>query len=162
LNTNINQFPRRITLPDPPGNPRASWNATEPAVLVVNGEVFDVQMRYHGSRYRRDASRQDYKIDFPRYHRLADGRGSLYLTDKGTATYLGSGEGPYYIGNAALPPAKPGWTVRQRCEWTYTPQINDWKGGADVEQLLTGLWAARGDSPTAPHPNVAALRPFLE
>jgi len=27
-------------------------------------------------------------------------------TGQGTATYLESGEGPYYIGNCALPPAK--------------------------------------------------------
>src|SRR6185503_13016819 len=82
-------------------------------------------------------------------------------TGQGTTTYLNSGEGPYFIGNSALPPAKLGWTVRQRCEWTYGPQINQWKGGADVEQLLTGLWAARGDSPLAPNPNLAALRPWL-
>lgn len=245
LSTNIGQSPRRIALPDPPGTPRASWNDTEPAVFIYNGEVFDIQMRHHGSRYNRGAGRNSFKWQFPRYHPF-EGRESVFITDKGeehrigsrlydtvdlpawrcryidlflnngsqlqrlqqeemddityrrwdreqaakhpdrgtegiggifkatgvipfesgtgqgTTTYFNSGEGPYFIGNCALPPAKPGWSVRQRCEWTFTPQINGWKGGADVEELLTGLWAARGDSPIAPGPNLAATRTFLE
>jgi len=246
LSTNISQSPRRITLPDPPGTPRESWQDTEPAILIYNGEVFDIQMRHHGSRYNRGAGRNSFKWQFPRYHRFEAGRESVFITDKneehrvgaqlyeavdfpawrcryvelylnanpvlvrlqqeevdevlyerwaqeqaakypgtpvpdrggifkatgvipfetgtgqGTATYLESGEGPYYIGNCALPPAKAGWTIRQRCEWTYGPQIDGWKGGGDVEQLLTGLWAARGDSPLAPNPDLATLRIFLE
>src|SRR5262249_42270679 len=43
---------------------------------------------------------------------------------QGMASYEGSGEGPYYIGNASVPPPKPGWTTRQRCQWTYAPQID--------------------------------------
>jgi Lamin Tail Domain/CotH kinase protein len=245
LATNISQSPRRITLSDPPGNPRASWEDTEPAVFVFNGEVFDIQMRHHGSRYNRGAGRNSFKWQFPSNHRF-EGRESVFITDKGeehrigaqlydtldfpawrcryvdlylnngsvlqrlqqeemdaityqrwdreqaakypgrgtegmggifkatgvipfesgtgqgTATYFNSGEGPYFIGNCSIPPAKPGWSVRQRCEWTYTPQINGWKGGADVEELLTGLWAARGDSPVAPSPDLASTRAFLE
>jgi hypothetical protein len=245
LTTNISQSPRRIVLPDPPGSPRASWNDTEPAVLVFNGEVFDIRMRHHGSRYNRGAGRNSFKWQFPRYHRFGE-RESVFITDKGeehrvgsqlydavdfpawrcryidlflnsggplqrlqqeeldevayrrwdreqaakypdrgtegmggifkatgvipfesgtgqgSTTYFNSGEGPYFIGNCALPPAKPGWTVRQRCEWTFGPQINGWKGGADVEELLTGLWAARGDSPVTPRPDLAATRAFLE
>src|SRR6266508_4374105 len=34
LNSNISQSPRRVLSPDPPGTPRNSWNATQPAVLV--------------------------------------------------------------------------------------------------------------------------------
>jgi hypothetical protein len=245
LTTNISQSPRRIVLPDPPGTPRDSWDATEPAIMIYNGAVFDIRMRHHGSRYRRDAARNSFKWQFPRYHQFEGGRESIFITDKGeehrvgtelyqaadlpswhsryvdlfmnsngrlqrlqieeldetayrrwdqeqaakypgrgtdgvggtfkstgvipfesgtgqgTTTYLNSGEGPYYIGNCALPPAKPGWKVRQRCEWTYSPQIKQWKGGADVEQLLTGLWAARGDSPLAPNPILTTLRPWL-
>jgi hypothetical protein len=245
LSANIGQVPRRIVNPDPPGTPRATWNATQPAVFVFNGEVIDIQMRHHGSRYNRGPGRNSFKWQFPRYHRF-EGRESVFITDKGEehrvgsqlydaldfpawrcryidlflnssgpqqrlqqeemdefpyrrwdreqaarypdrgtegiggifkstgvipfesgsgqgmTTYFNSGEGPYFIGNCALPPAKSGWSVRQRCEWTYTPQINGWKGGADVEELLTGLWAARGDSPVAPGPNLADTRAFLE
>lgn len=245
LNTNITQSPRRITLPDPPGNIRASWNANQPAILVVNGRVYDMLMRHHGSRYNRNAGRNSFKWQFPRYLRFDEGRESVFITDKneehrvgaqlheaadlpnwrcryidlylnnnsvlrrlqqdevdetlyqrwiqsqaakypdrpvetlggifkatgvipfetgtgqGTAAYFGSGEGPYYIGNCALPPAKSGSTVRQRCEWTYGSQVHGWKGGDEVEQLLAGLWAARGDSPIAPNPNLAAVRAFL-
>ncbi len=245
LNTNISQSPRRISLPDPPGTPRASWNATQPAILAYNGQVYDIQMRYHGSRYNRNPAETSLKWQFPRYLRFEEGRESVFITEKteehrvgaqlyeaadfpawrcryvdlylnnnallrrlqqdevdetlyerwiqdqaarypgrpletiggifkatgvipfetgtgqGTAAYFGSGEGPYFIGNCALPPAKPGWTVRQRCEWTYTSQVHGWKGGDEVEQLLAGLWQARGDLPIAPNPNVPALRAFL-
>jgi hypothetical protein len=245
LSTNISQGPRRVVLPDPPGTPRESWNATEPAVMVYAGQVFDIRMRHHGSRYNRNAGRNSLKWQFPRYQRFEGGRESIFVTDKGEehrvgsqlyeaadlpsfrcryvdlymngngrlqrlqqeemdetcyrrwdqdqaakypgrgveglggifkstgvipyetgagqglATYLESGEGPYYIGNCALPPEKPGWNVRQRCEWTYGPQIDQWKGGAEVEQLLTGLWAARGDSPLAPNPDLTTLRAWL-
>ena len=89
LNTNISQSPRRITLPDPPGTPRASWNATEPAVVVVDGVVYDARMRYHGSRYRRSASRQSYKWQFPRYATY-NGRTGIFETDKGEEHRLGS------------------------------------------------------------------------
>ncbi len=245
LATNISQAPRRVTLPDPPGLPRASWNDSEPAIFIHNGEVIDIQMRHHGSRYNRGAGRNSWKWQFPRYHRF-NRRESYFITDKGEehrvgsqlydaadfpawrcryvdvflnaggqlqrlqqeeldkdaygrwdeeqadkypgrgregiggifkatgvipfetgsgqgqATYFNSGEGPYFIGNAALPPTKAGWTLRQRCEWTYGPQIDGWKGGAEVESLLVGLWAARGDSPVAPNLNAAATRAFLE
>ncbi|HXJ74849.1 MAG TPA: CotH kinase family protein, partial [Candidatus Dormibacteraeota bacterium] len=247
LQTNISQSPRRIVLPDPPGQPRASWDATQPAVLVYNGEVFDIQMRHHGSRYNRSPGRNSWKWQFPRYHPFTDGRESVFITDKGeehrvgsqfydamdfpswrcryvdvylnnggrlqrlqqeemddftygrwakeqaqrypgtavealggfykatgvipfetgvgqgvTSIYTNSGEGPYYIGNCSLPPAKPGWSARQRCEWTYAVQIDGWKGGGEVEELLRGLWAARGDSPTSPGANLPVLRAFLE
>jgi hypothetical protein len=79
-----------------------------------------------------------------------------------TTVYTSSGEGPYYIGNAAPIPAKAGWTQRQRYEYTYGLQMHQWIGGRDVEDLITGLWAARGDSPTAPNPNLPALRDWLE
>ena len=82
LTTNISQSPRRIVYPDPPGLPRASWTATEPAVLIRDGLVIDVRMRHHGSRYRRDPSRASYKIQFPRYSRL-DSREAIFLKDKG-------------------------------------------------------------------------------
>jgi hypothetical protein len=245
LNTNITQFPRRVSLPDPPGVPRASWNANQLAILAYNGQVYDILMRHHGSRYNRGAGRNSFKWQFPRYQRFEEGRESVFITDKneehrvgaqlyeaadspawrcryidlylnnnallrrlqqdevdetlyerwiqdqaarypnrpretiggifkatgvipfetgtgqGTAAYFGSGEGPYFIGNCVLPPLKSGWTVRQRCEWTYTSQVHGWKGGDEVEQMLAGLWQARGDLPIAPNPNIPAVRAFL-
>ena len=245
LSSNISQSPRRIVNPDPPGLVRASWSATQPAVVVRDGVVFDVRMRYHGSRYRRDASRNSFKLQFPRYARLDDLEG-LYLKDKGeehrvagqiyraaglpaftaryadvylnssvafqrlevpemddrsfgkfadftakkypgtakektgefykstgvvpfetaagigaTTVYTSSGEGPYYIGNGAPIPVKTGWTTRRRYEYTYGPQMHQWIGGRDTEAMITGLWAARGDLPTAPNPDLPALRAWL-
>ncbi len=246
LVANINQSPRRVSLPDPPGAPRASWNATEPAIFVADGRVYDIRMRYHGSRYRRDATRRSYKYQFPNYapfngrtsyfetdkgeeHRLGsklydvvelpiwrcryvdiyqntdslltrleqdemdadlygrwateqaakfpgapmEGMGAFYKSEgvvpyetgvgQGAApTYEASGEGPYYIGNCAPIPSKPGWTLPARYDWTYASQMDKWRGGQDVQQIVAALWAARGDSPTAPNLNGAAVRAFLQ
>jgi hypothetical protein len=246
LSSNISGSPRRIVNPDPPGRLRASWNATQPATLVRDGRVFDVRARYHGSRYSRNAGRNSFKIQFPRYARL-DGLEGLFFKDKGddhrvgsqlhraaglpalsaryvdfylnagsvlqrlevpemdenhfekfavaqaarfpgseveatgefykstgvvpfetaagigtTSVYTLSGEGPYYIGNCAPIPVKTGWTQRQRYEHTYGGQMHQWIGGRDTQAMITGLWAARGDSPTAPNPNLPALRAWLE
>ena len=245
LNGNISQSPRRIELPDPVGKPRASWNATEPAILVVDGKVYDIQIRYHGSRYRRSADRQDYKLQLPRYAQL-NGRSSYFETDKteehlfgwmlyafadlpiwkcrtidfylnanpllsrveqeelngdvydrwiqeqsakypdrakpsagwfyksegvvpfenssgiGAAnSYTESGEGPYYIGNAAPIPPKSGWTLPARYDWTYPIQMDSWRGGNDMFQMVTELWKVRGDTPTAPTPRLPELRDYL-
>jgi Lamin Tail Domain/Bacterial Ig domain/CotH kinase protein len=245
LNSNISQSPRRIVNPDPVGMPRASWNATEPAVFVVEGVVYDIRMRHHGSRYNRNAGRQSYKWQFPRYQ-LFGGREGIFVTDKNdlhrhgtiiydaadlppwrcryvdlylntsgvlqrleqeeyseelyerwrdeqaakypnlpkpgrgqiykstgvvpfetgggiatSPTYEGSGEGPYYIGNAAPIPAKAGWTQRQRYEWTWGAQMDSWIGGRDTQAMITGMWAARGDTPTVPNPNLVTLRAWL-
>lgn len=246
LSANISQSPRRITLPDPPGLPRDSWNATEPAVFVHNSVVYDIRMRHHGSRYNRNASRRSYKFQWPEYARF-NGRTSYFETDKGdehrlgskpydavdlpmwraryvdiylnndamdpaleqeevdkdayrrwideqaakhpddprqslgetykatgvvpyetgvgqgtAPSYEGSGEGPYYIGNAAPIPPKAGWSLNERYAWTYGLQVDQWRGGDALRDLITALWAARGDSPTAPNPNLPALRAFLE
>lgn len=246
LSANISGSPRRIVNPDPPGVLRPSWNATRPAVLVREGRVFDVQARYHGSRYSRNAGRNSFKIQFPRYARL-DGMEGMFFKDKGddhrvgaqlyraaglpafsgrytdfylnngavlqrlevpemdenhfvkfaagqaalfpgteveatgefykstgvvpfeTAAGMGgsgvytlSGEGPYYIGNGAPIPPKAGWTPRQRYAHTYGGQMHQWLGGRDTEAMIAGLWAARGDRPTAPKPNLPALRAWLE
>ena len=245
LTANITQSPRRITLPDPPGLPRASWNATEPAIFVHDGVVYDIRMRHHGSRYNRNASRKSYKFQFPNYAPF-NGRTAYFETDKGdehrlgarlyeavdlpnwrcryvdiylnsdsvdgsleqeeidkdlyrrwideqaekypdaprqeigetfkatgvvpfetgtgqgtAGSYENSGEGPYYIGNCAPIPPKAGWSLNERYDWTFGLQVDQWRGGAALRELVTGLWAARGDAPTAPNPNLPALREFL-
>ena len=246
LSSNISRSPRRIVNPDPPGNLRESWNATQPATLVRDGRVYDVRIRYHGSRYSRNPGRNSFKIQFPRYARL-DGLEGMFFKDKGddhrigsqlhraaglpalssryvdlflntgsvlqrlevpemdenhfekfaaaqaarfpgsaveptgefykstgvvpfetaagigaTSVYVRSGEGPYYIGNCAPIPEKSGWSQRQRYEHTYGGQMHQWIGGRDTQAMITGLWAARGDSPTSPNPNLPALRAWLE
>jgi len=88
LQTNITQNPRRYTLPDPPGLPRASWNAAEPAVFAHDGVVYDVRMRHHGSQFRRDVNRRSYKLQFPRY-RLFNNRPGIFVTDKDYQTQGG-------------------------------------------------------------------------
>ncbi len=40
--------------------------------------------------------------------------------------------------------------------------MDRWRGGLDVQQIVTDLWAARGDTPTAPNLVGAAVRTFLQ
>ena len=79
-----------------------------------------------------------------------------------TTVYTESGEGPYYIGNGAPIPPRSGWTVPARYDWTWPIQLNVWRGGMDTYHMISDLWAARGDAPTLPNPNLATLREFLE
>ena len=90
LNANISQSPRRVTSPDPPGYPRESWNATEPAIFVHEGIVYDMRVRHHGSRYNRSAGRYSLKLQFPR-HRLFNGYQGIFETDKGNDFVVGHG-----------------------------------------------------------------------
>ncbi len=90
LASNISQNPRRVTSPDPPGNPRASWNATEPAVMVHEGVVYDIRMRHHGSRYNRNVDRWSLKWQFPRYRKF-NGVTGIFETDKGNDFIVGHG-----------------------------------------------------------------------
>ncbi len=88
LRTNITSDPRRYTRPDPPGRPRKSWNATQPAIFIHDGVVYDIQMRYHGSQFRREVGRKSYKVFFPDYRRF-NGRDSFFITDKDYQTEAG-------------------------------------------------------------------------
>jgi len=90
LQANISQNPRRITSPDPPGQPRLAWNATEPAVMVHDGVVYDIRMRHHGSRYNRNAGRYSLKWQFPRYRKF-NGVTGIFETDKGDDFMVGHG-----------------------------------------------------------------------
>lgn len=90
LASNISQSPRRVTSPDPPGTPRASWNASEPAIMVHEGIVYDIFMRHHGSRYNRSAGRNSFKWYFPRYRKF-NGVSAIFETDKGNDFIVGHG-----------------------------------------------------------------------
>jgi hypothetical protein len=89
LSNNISQTPERVTLPDPPGLPRAAWNATEPAVFVYNSEVFDIRMRHHASQYHRDPTLNSFKWQFPQYHVFEDRQG-MFVTGKTEEWWFGA------------------------------------------------------------------------
>jgi hypothetical protein len=231
LGSNIAQSPRRITTPDPPGKPRLSWNATEPAVMVHNGVVYDIQMRHHGSRYNRRVERYSLKWKFPRYNKF-NGVSGIFQTDKGddfvvghglfqaiglpvsdvryTSLYLNDrpmmqrleqgefnramleeyhrrqqalnpgseleptgeiyknvgtidmgGEGPYGRGDGRKLSKAPHWTDLQMYEWTFSLQNHGWRGSYYWKQMIDAFWAARGDTPARPDPNIPALRAFF-
>jgi hypothetical protein len=90
LASNISQSPRRVTTPDPPGHPRESWNATEPAIFVHDNVVYDIHMRHRGSRWNRQVGRNSFKFHFPRYAQFQD-HSSWLVADKGNDTVAGHG-----------------------------------------------------------------------
>jgi hypothetical protein len=104
LASNINQSPRRVTNPDPPGYPRASWDATEPAIFVHDNAVYDIHMRHRGSRWNRQASRNSLKFYFPRYARFQN-HSSWLVADKGNDTVAGHG----LFREAGLPTSVARW-----------------------------------------------------
>ena len=269
LNFNIIQNPRRVTIDhlnalprDKPYVPNTApqWNGTVPGIFISNGQVRDVQIRYHGSRYNRSAGRNDFKVQFLDYQAL-NGSTSTFITDKGDSFVVGqglfvanglplsatryvdwyfngagvlqrleqgeydgdlldayhtkiqrqnpgsvkepsgeyyksvgvidgqmtNGESPYGNGNErplpavapnpALvnppPPAAPlyrleGWTSLQRYEWTYSLQDHGWKGAKPFKDFIDGMWAARGDTYTAPnyngptHARYADVKAFMD
>jgi hypothetical protein len=71
-----------------------NWDARQPAVVVYEGRVYDVQVRYQGSRYQRrngyrlpsypagtgpsqpsDLRAQSWRLSFPKYNRWQGGKG---------------------------------------------------------------------------------------
>ncbi len=85
--------------------------------------------------------------------------GELY---KSTGTIEDNGEGPYGHGSERVLTAAGPWTAVQRYEWTYALQNNGWKGAKPIKDFIEGMWAARGDTHTAPNPNIPALRAYLD
>jgi spore coat protein CotH len=73
------------------------WQSTVPATFVLDGKVWDVRVRYQGSRFQRTNGlvlptwpavgptrpaplrALSFKIEFPRYDRFAGGAGAIYL-----------------------------------------------------------------------------------
>jgi hypothetical protein len=50
----------------------------------------------------------------------------------------------------------------QRYDWTFTLQNHGWKGAKPIKDFFDGLWNARGDTYTAPNPNIANTRTYLD
>ncbi len=87
--------PKRVTAENTNGRPREIpyvsptdrlWNDTVPGVLVTDGVVRDIRIRYHGSRYNRSAARKSYKVFFPEFAPYRDVDGvdvtAIFETDK--------------------------------------------------------------------------------
>ena len=241
LNYNITGNPKRVTNSANTGLPRdiphvpataQLWNGSVPCIFVVNGTVRDAHVRYHGSRYNRQAGRNSFKLRFADTQLIA-GSDSFFVTDKsdyfsvGQGLYINAnlpmseinwvdwylngnavmtrlqqgeyngdlldkyhariaslnpgvpkedagefyksagtiedaGEGPYGQGNERKLLAAAQWTALQRYEWTYGLQSHAWKGAKPVQDFIDGMWTARGDTHTAPAPNIANLRAYLD
>ncbi|MDB6173848.1 MAG: Spore coat protein CotH [Chthoniobacteraceae bacterium] len=62
------------------------WNDVVPAIFASNGVIYDIQVRFHGSRWNRRPSRKSFKVFFPEYQPYKDGAGnlvsSIFETDK--------------------------------------------------------------------------------
>jgi hypothetical protein len=74
MTNNIVQSPLRVTAASALGLPRdvpyvaataPQWTGTVPGVFACAGQVYDIQIRYHGSRYHRAPSNHSYKLHFP-------------------------------------------------------------------------------------------------
>ena len=99
--------------------------------------------------------------------------GELY---KSVGVILGSGtaslqagspsgwEGTYGCGNGwplTATGGSPAWTELQRFDYTYTLQNHAWKGPKPFRDLTNGMWTARGDTYSAPNPNLTNLRAWM-
>ncbi len=92
MSTNISQNPNRVTAASATGLPRdvpcvaanaPLWDGTVPAVFATNGQLFDVQMRYHGSRYHRSSGNLSFKLHFPEFQPY-NNQSSWFVTGHGT------------------------------------------------------------------------------
>ena len=227
---NISQSPNRVTAASATGVPRderyvaataPQWNGTVPGIFACNGELWDIHIRYHGSKYHRAASNFSYKLHFPGSHPLngqaswfetlhgaefveaqklnrlvglpasrmrfvdwylnanannvhteqgeyaddmldeyhaiqqtlngstvKESNGELYKDVGNRDASQNSVEGPYTRGDSAPLAANAGWTQLQRYEWTFAIQNHTWKGSRPIRDLIEGMWAARGDTPS--------------
>ena len=241
MNYNITGNPKRVTNAAVTGLPRDTpyvpataqiWNGSVPCIFVVNGVVRDAHMRYHGSRYNRQAARNSFKMRFADTQ-FINGADSFFVTDKSdyfsvaqglyinanlpmseinwvdwylngnpvltrlqqgeyngdlldkyhkriadlnpavpkettgeffkdVGTIDETGEGPYEHGSGRRLLAGGPWSSLQRYEWTFTLQNHAWKGSKPIKDFFDGMWTARGDTHTAPNPNIANLRAYLD
>ena len=97
LSTNITQSPKRVTSSAATGLPRKTpyvaasapqWNGEQPGIFATNGEVRDILVRYHGSRYNRTVARQSYKWKFAGTQPFM-GRSEIFETDKSALVKAG-------------------------------------------------------------------------
>lgn len=92
MGNNISQNPNRVTAASATGLPRdipyvaasaPQWNSTVAGVFATDGQLWDIQIRYHGSKYHRTTSNHSYKLHFPS-HQPFNGQSSWFETLHGT------------------------------------------------------------------------------
>lgn len=71
-------------------------------------------------------------------------------------------EGPYTRGDFAPIANNAVWNSLERFEWTYTLQSHAWKGSVPIKSLVDGMWAARGDTFSAPNINTSNARTWCD
>jgi hypothetical protein len=230
MSNNINGNPKRVTLAGPTGLPRdipyvastaPQWEGSAPGLFCTDGQVWDIQIRFHGSLYHRSVTDHSFKVDFPghqpfngqkawfetmhgmefieaqKINRLlglpssqmrrvdwyfnattnevhseqgiygkdmldswselqqqlnpgtpGEDTGDLYK-DVGNRDFSqNNNEGPYTRGDEAPMLTNAGWNQLDRYSWTFTMEVNEWKGPKPLRDLIEGMWTARGDSPT--------------
>lgn len=97
--TNIGQNPNRTTAASATGIPRDPaalaangttvtattpiWDGTQPAIFACNGQLWDIQIRYHGSKYHRATTDLSYKVHFPKNNPF-NGQDAWFETLHGT------------------------------------------------------------------------------
>lgn len=95
IRTNAQQTPARVTAETAAGVPRdvpwvaataPLWNGTVPAVFSHDGVLYDVHIRFHGSRYHRSQNAtqlNSFKVHFPETLPFRE-RTSWFITEHGT------------------------------------------------------------------------------
>jgi hypothetical protein len=245
MSNNINGNPKRVTLASALGLPRdvpyvastaPQWEGSVPGLFCYNGQVWDIQIRFHGSLYHRAVTDHSFKVQFPSHQpynnqtawfetmhgtefieaqkinrllglpssqmRLVDwyfnattneihseqGEYSKYMLDAwselqqqlnpGTPkedtgdlykdvgnrdASQNNNEGPYTRGDEAPMLTNASWNQLQRYQWTFTPEVNEWKGPKPLRDLIEGMWTARGDSPsTHSYTNTSSTVPTVK
>lgn len=96
IRTNAQQTPARVTAETQAGLPRdvpwvaataPLWNGTVPAVFSHDGVLYDVHIRFHGSRYHRSQNAtqlNSFKVHFPETLPFRE-RTSWFITEHGAA-----------------------------------------------------------------------------
>ncbi len=88
MSNNIVQNPKRVTAASATGLPRDTpyvaltaprWEGSVPGLFCTAGQVFDMQIRFHGSVAHRAPTEHSYKVDFPD-HQPFNGQSGWYET----------------------------------------------------------------------------------
>lgn len=130
--------------------PTSQWNGAVPGVFCWNGQVWDVQFRYHGSRYRRAESRQSYKIQFPDFAPFQD-QAEIFETDKDEYTIWGQ----QLHREMGLPSAYTKWVDLYINSVAKVQRLEQSLQNDDLINLFFNEWKTRNPSFNIPEPGEA-------